>query len=73
MLARTDHLWELRHVFQGVGAKAEVLPAPFAVLTDQPRLAENLQMVGDGGLACAQDLLELTHAPFPLREEFQDR
>jgi hypothetical protein len=62
----------LGHVFQGVGAKAEVFPASLAVLSDQPRLSENLEVIGHAGLGCAQDLLELGHTPFPLRQEFQD-
>lgn len=73
MLAGADHLGEGGHVLERLSAKGEVLPAPFAPLAHQARIAEDFEVVRHSRLRSVEDLLEFGDAAFPLRQELEDR
>lgn len=73
MLAGPDNLAALCDVVERVRPQAVVLASPFPMLADQTRFPQDSQVVGDSGLTHVQDVLELGHVAFPLRQEFKHR
>src|SRR6266550_225756 len=73
MLAGAHDLHDCNHEVQGLSPESVILRATLATLTNQTRLPEHLQVKGDGGLGCVQNLLQLVDASLALRKELEDR